>query len=221
MATYKADIIQALKNLGGSAHLKQIHKEVARLRKGKLKKTWKYSIQENLQRHSSDSIYGRGKYGSGDDIFYMVEGKRKGIWGLREMSENIKNYKSSVSLSDIIKKISKDWINYRKASEGVNKVGSKIKRVNQNHPMYDLVINQWSDKISENVNLKKYKVESKLGDGQLSAGPWLAIMDRSLTETATEEFYVVYLFSRSAQKLYLSIGIGATQFQEIYGMTNF
>ena len=68
----------------------------------------------------------------------MVEGKRKGIWGLREMSENIKNYKSSVSLSDIIKKISKDWINYRKASEGVNKVGSKIKRVNQNHRQVDL-----------------------------------------------------------------------------------
>ena len=84
MASYKADIIQALENLGGSAHLNQIHKEVARLRKGNLNKSWTYSIQENLQRHSSDSVYGRGKYGSGDDIFYMVEGKGKGIWGLRK-----------------------------------------------------------------------------------------------------------------------------------------
>ena len=44
-------------------------------------------------------------------------------------------------------------------------------------------------------------------------------MDRSITDTATEGFYVVYLFSRSAKKLYLAIGIGATQFQDIYGMT--
>lgn len=92
MTTYKEDIIQALKNLGGSAHLKNIHKEVARLRKGKLNKSWTFSIQENLQRHSSDSVYGRGKYGSGDDIFYMVKGKGQGIWGLREMSGKWKNY---------------------------------------------------------------------------------------------------------------------------------
>ena len=92
MATYKDDIIQALKNLGGSAHLKDIHKEVARLRKGKLNKSWTFSIQENLQSHSSDSVYGRGKYGSGDDIFYMVKGKGQGIWGLREMSGKWKNY---------------------------------------------------------------------------------------------------------------------------------
>ena len=54
----------------------------------------------------------------------------------------------------------------------------------------------------------------------ISAAPWLTIMDKSITESATEGFYVVYLFSRSAKKLYLSIGIGAVQFQEIYGITN-
>ena len=127
---------------------------------------------------------------------------------------------ASQSLTEILKSISKDWISYRKASESLSKTGAKIRTVNKNHYMYDLIIHEWSNKISERVNLKKYKVESKLGDGNLSAGPWLAIMDRSLTETATEEYYVVYLFSRSAKKLYLSIGIGATQFQEIYGMTN-
>ena len=59
-----------------------------------------------------------------------------------------------------------------------------------------------------------------MGLGNISAAPWLTVMDKSITESATEGFYVVYLFSRSAKKLYLSIGIGATQFQEIYGMTN-
>ena len=36
MATWKEDTIQALKNLGGVAHLSKIHKEVKKLRKGKL-----------------------------------------------------------------------------------------------------------------------------------------------------------------------------------------
>ena len=78
--------------VGIEQKIKDIHKEVARLRKGKLNKSWTFSIQENLQRHSSDSVYGRGKYGSGDDIFYMVKGKGQGIWGLREMSGKWKNY---------------------------------------------------------------------------------------------------------------------------------
>ena len=67
---------------------------------------------------------------------------------------------------------------------------------------------------------KKYTVEASVGQGNISAAPWLTIMDKSITESATEGFYVVYLFSRSAKKLYLSIGIGAVQFQEIYGITN-
>ena len=125
-----------------------------------------------------------------------------------------------MSISKTIKEISKDWIAYRKASEGYNSVGAKIRRVNQDHPMFDLVTDEWSKKVSNIVNLKKYKVESKLGDGNLSAAPWLAIMDRTITESATEMYYVVYLFSRSAKKLYLSLGIGATQFQQIYGITN-
>ena len=43
-------------------------------------------------------------------------------------------------------------------------------------------------------------------------------MDLSVTDAATEGYYVAYLFSRSAKKLYLSIGIGGTQFQDIYGL---
>ena len=123
-------------------------------------------------------------------------------------------------ISETIKNISKGWIDYRKVCEGVNSKGHKIKRVTQNHPMFNLVIDEWTEKVSKNVDLKKYKVESKLGDGLLSAAPWLAVMDKTITESATEGYYIVYLFSRSAQKLYLCLGIGATQFQDIYGTTN-
>ena len=123
-------------------------------------------------------------------------------------------------LSKIIKQIFKDWIDYRKHCESTSKSGSKIRIVKQDHEIYNLVLTQWPEKISKNINLNKYTVVSSIGLGNISAAPWLSVMDKSITESATEGFYVVYLFSRSAKKLYLSIGIGATQFQEIYGITN-
>ena len=85
MATYKEDIIQALKNLGGAAHLSKIMNEVSKLRKGNLNASWQDTVREVLYENSQDSKYGRGKYGSGENIFYSVEGKGKGVWGLREM----------------------------------------------------------------------------------------------------------------------------------------
>mgnify|MGYP003315067125 CR=1 FL=1 len=42
-------------------------------------------------------------------------------------------------------------------------------------------------------------------------------MHKQVTDSVTERFYVAYLFSRNAKKVYLSIGIGATQFSRIYG----
>ena len=123
-------------------------------------------------------------------------------------------------LSEIIKNISKDWIDYRKHCESTSKSGSKIRIVKQDHDIYNLALNQWPEEISKTINLNKYTVMSSVGLGNISAAPWLTVMDKSITESATEGFYVVYLFSRSAKKLYLSIGIGATQFQEIYGTTN-
>ena len=86
MATWREDTIQALKNLGGVAHLSEIHKEVEKLRKGKLNNTWTQTVQRELETYSSDSE----AYGGGKDIFYMVEGKGKGVWGLRNLNEGLR-----------------------------------------------------------------------------------------------------------------------------------
>ena len=83
MATWKEDTIKALENLGGSAHLSKLLEEVSSLRSGKLNSHWQDTVREILYENTSDSKYGSGKYGSGEDIFYSVEGKGKGVWGLR------------------------------------------------------------------------------------------------------------------------------------------
>jgi len=80
MATWKEDIVQALYNLNGKAHLSNIYKEVEKLRKDNLNPTWDRTVQRELESNSSDSEAFLGK----EDIFYSVEGKGKGVWGLRD-----------------------------------------------------------------------------------------------------------------------------------------
>ncbi len=86
MATWKEDIIKALENLGGVAHLSKIYKEVERIREGNLNPTWDRTVQRELETNSSDSDAFK-KDRKGDDLFYMAEGKGKGVWGLRNFDD--------------------------------------------------------------------------------------------------------------------------------------
>ena len=61
MATWREDTVPALKNLGGIAHLSDIHKEVEKIRKGKLNNTWTQTVQRELETYSSDSDAYGGK----------------------------------------------------------------------------------------------------------------------------------------------------------------
>ena len=50
----------------------------------------------------------------------------------------------------------------------------------------------------------------------ITASPWIATYDRRITDTATEGFYVAYLFSIDFKRLYLSLAFGTTQFAEYF-----
>lgn len=82
MATWKEDIVKALENLGGSAHLSEIYNEVERIRPDNLNPTWDRTVQRELETNSSDS-----DAFSGEDIFYSVEGKRKRRLGIKKFSK--------------------------------------------------------------------------------------------------------------------------------------
>lgn len=84
-----------------------------------------------------------------------------------------------MSIALVLKEISKNWLEYRDHCKSISKSGASIRIVKQDHKIYDLVINQWTNLVSKNVNLKKYIVESSLGLGNLSAAPWLTIMDKT------------------------------------------
>jgi hypothetical protein len=78
MAKWLEPIVQAMANLGGSAHYSDLYAEIERISTGPFSDNWKAAIRQTIEFHSSDSIVFKGI-----DIFYSVEGKGKGKWGLR------------------------------------------------------------------------------------------------------------------------------------------
>ena len=76
-------IIQAMKNLGGHASLKELYVEV-----NKHRPTPEHSIRGRLYEHSSDCDFYKE---TSEDIFQSSEGKGKGIWRFRDKSETHPN----------------------------------------------------------------------------------------------------------------------------------
>jgi len=89
MNTWLEDIILSLKEIGGEGTLKDIYSGVDKRRNEK-HKTWRNTIRKEIYNHSSDSDAFKG-----NDIFYSVNGKGEGIWGLRDSIS-----KSEVDLSE-------------------------------------------------------------------------------------------------------------------------
>jgi hypothetical protein len=81
--SWRADIEAALDkvDLGAGATLDRIYDEVRAIRSAAERSTppsFEATVRRTLEDNSSDSDNYRGK-----DIFYMVEGKGRGVWGLR------------------------------------------------------------------------------------------------------------------------------------------
>jgi MrcB-like, N-terminal domain len=80
----------------------------------------------------------------------------------------------------------------------------------KNHPVRRLVTE------TAPANSSELKVEGSVGKGILTAAPWVAVFHPSLTTTAQEEYYVVYLFSLDMQRVVLELGLGAAQFERAF-----
>jgi hypothetical protein len=68
--------------------------------------------------------------------------------------------------------------------------------------------------VAEYANIK---VKGSTGATNITAAPWIALFDRRLTTTATEEYYVVYLFSTDISTVTLCLAFGTTQFEKQFG----
>ncbi|MBO5061630.1 MAG: DUF3578 domain-containing protein [Prevotella sp.] len=67
------------------------------------------------------------------------------------------------------------------------------------------VLNQFLGKKSD-----QYKIKGSVGAGRATKTPWIAIMDKDITETTREGVYVVFLFSSDYKNVYLTLNQGTT-----------
>lgn len=80
--TWRADLQEALRQLGGKAPLYRIYDTVESIRKAagrSVPRTLEATVRRTLEDHSSDSDNYRG----GPDVFCMPEGRGAGVWALR------------------------------------------------------------------------------------------------------------------------------------------
>ncbi|MBN8817719.1 MAG: hypothetical protein J0I80_03230 [Sphingomonas sp.] len=80
---WRDDVLDALKNLGGRAHLSDIYREVReiRLRHGRTVPTNANAI---VRRELEQNCFEAGAYTGERNWFRSVEGMGQGIWGIRE-----------------------------------------------------------------------------------------------------------------------------------------
>lgn len=64
---------------------------------------------------------------------------------------------------------------------------------------------------------ERYVVKASGGQGNITAGPHIEIMNTRITKSAQSGYYLVYLFSEDMQRLYLSLAFGVTEFKRVWG----
>ena len=120
------------------------------------------------------------------------------------------------SIKENLISFSQSWESYI-AQCKVEESGKEYFRNTKEHNAHKIFIDDLPEVFMSFLDNKKYTINSSLGEGNTAVIPWLCIMHNQVTDSVTERFYVAYLFSRNAKKVFLSIGIGATQFSRIYG----
>ena len=75
------------------------------------------------------------------------------------------------------------------------------------------------NRISSTLNLSriKYKIKGSIGAGNLADIPWMCVFDQKITSTATNGYYIVFLFNAKMKGVYLSLNQGYTEYKEAYG----
>jgi MrcB-like, N-terminal domain len=109
-------------------------------------------------------------------------------------------------LRNLIADIREGWPEYRRR-----------KVVSKDQLEYKLIVEDFPREIKQLLPTDSpYELQGSTGLGNITAAPWIATFDPSVTRSATQGFYLVYLFSVNLRKVYLSIAFGITQFETYF-----
>lgn len=84
------------------------------------------------------------------------------------------------------------------------------------HPIAKVLREDFPNLLSASLGIfEKYKITGSSGQGNWAEVPWICIFDKSITESAQEGFYIVYLFHAEMKGVYLSLNQGWTQYENL------
>ena len=107
-------------------------------------------------------------------------------------------------LKDKFKKVMKNYVEARRHEEFAgHELGDLLRKE------LPKIVNEYITDF-EGINSDEYVVKGSIGQGKWAKVPWLAAFDKSITTTTQEGVYVVYLFSKDMNKLYLTLNQGVT-----------
>ena len=87
------------------------------------------------------------------------------------------------------------------------------------HSLKHILTNEIPEFLKLNIkNSYKYKVSGSAGQGTWTYLPWIAIMDKEITESPQRGYYAVYLFREDMKGVYLSLNQGMTEIKKEKGI---
>lgn len=88
----------------------------------------------------------------------------------------------------------------------------------QGHPLAAKIRNELAEAVHQSIpnDDSLHLVKASAGQSRWVRGPWVAIFNRLVTESAQRGFYPVYLFKEDMSGLYLSLNQGMTEAKERY-----
>lgn len=80
------------------------------------------------------------------------------------------------------------------------------------HPLGQLVRRTVPESLRELPYISEHvRVQGSIGQGNWASVPWIAVMDKRMTETTQRGVYIVYLFSQDMSTVYLTLNQGVTE----------
>lgn len=104
-------------------------------------------------------------------------------------------------------------------NEILNNYIAKTKEGNWNkeQEMFKLINYKTKDAIKKLVDIDGLEVRGSCGAGHWTYYPWIAIYNESITTTIQEGVYIVYLFSKDMERVYLTLNQGCTKLKDKLG----
>lgn len=94
-------------------------------------------------------------------------------------------------------------------------------KVDSSTELYKVLTKTLPNKIGYTLGISDLIVKGSMGQGNKTQYPWIAIMNKNITQSTQYGLYMVYLFKRDMTGFYLSLNQGITFFEKEYGKNRY